>query len=86
MQRLYEDDLTMHLLKKGGWRHLNLPVVAEMRTVIDFGRIQRVPEVGGLLHPEREGPEEIERMKQELGSYASPPSISKRRRRAAAAF
>lgn len=70
MQRLHTDDLTGHLLAKGGWEHLCLPAVAETRTVIDFGRVKRVREQGELLHATREGHEAIERAKSDLGSYA----------------
>lgn len=70
MQRLHADDLSGHLLAKGGWEHLCIPAVAETRTVIDFGRIKRVREPGDVLHPERESAEAIERQKVEMGSYA----------------
>ena len=69
MQRLHERDLTGHLLAKGGWTHLCLPAVAEQRTVLDFGRVKRTREEGELLHAEREGQKEIDRVKVELGSY-----------------
>ena len=28
MQRLHDEDLVGHLLRKGGWDHLNLPAIA----------------------------------------------------------
>ena len=34
MQRLHPDDLVGHLLEQGGWRHLNLPAIAEEETVV----------------------------------------------------
>lgn len=70
MQRLHENDLTGHLLKKGGWTHLNVPAEAEKKTVLDFGRVTKTREAGEPLHPEREGLAEIARVKTELGSYA----------------
>ena len=70
MQRLHADDLTGHLLAKGGWTHLSLPAVAETRTVLDFGRVRKTREPGDLLHPERESPAAIERIKRDMGSYA----------------
>lgn len=70
MQRLHANDLTGHLLAKGGWEHLSLPAVAETRTVINFGRVRKTREPGDLLHAEREGPEAIERAKRDMGSYA----------------
>lgn len=68
MQRLHEEDLTGHLLKKGGWEHLCIPAVAETRTVIDFGRVKLTREPGDVLHPERESAEAIGRQKIAMGS------------------
>ena len=70
MQRLHAEDLSAHLLAKGGWEHLCIPGVAETKTVIDFGRVKVVREEGDVLHPERESREAIERQKTEMGSYA----------------
>lgn len=70
MQRLHADDLTGHLLAKGGWEHLCIPGVAEVKTVIDFGRVKVTREPGDVLHPARESREAIDRQKIEMGSYA----------------
>jgi predicted phage terminase large subunit-like protein len=70
MQRLHQNDLTGHLLEKGGWEHLVIPKVAEKRTIIDFGRVKQVLEPGDVLHPARQSAEDIEREKQAMGSYA----------------
>jgi predicted phage terminase large subunit-like protein len=70
MQRLHAEDLTGHLLGKGGWEHLCIPAVAETRTHIDFGRIKVTRESGEPLHSERENLQAIERQKVALGSYA----------------
>ncbi|MBP3955411.1 phage terminase large subunit [Gemmata sp. G18] len=70
MQRLHAEDLTGHLLGKGGWEHLCIPAVAETRTFIDFGRIKLTREAGEPLHSERENLQAIDRQKVELGSYA----------------
>jgi predicted phage terminase large subunit-like protein len=70
MQRLHQNDLTGHLLEKGGWEHLVIPKVAEKRTIIDFGRVKRVLEPGDVLHPARQSADDIEREKQAMGSYA----------------
>jgi predicted phage terminase large subunit-like protein len=70
MQRLHANDLSGHLLAKGGWEHLNIPGVAETRTVIDFGRVKVIREEGDVLHPARENREAIDRQKIEMGSYA----------------
>lgn len=69
MQRLHEMDLSGHLLSKGGWEHLCLPMVAEKKTIIDFGRVKVTRNAGDLLFPEREGEKEIEAAKVTLGSY-----------------
>jgi predicted phage terminase large subunit-like protein len=69
MQRLHEEDLTGHLLKKGGWDHLCLPMVAEEETLLQKGTVRKVRQVGEYLHPERMGDAEIEREKNSLGPY-----------------
>ncbi|EGG93506.1 phage uncharacterized protein [gamma proteobacterium IMCC1989] len=69
MQRLHEKDLSGHLLAQGDWEHLKIPAIAEKKTIIDFGSIQKTREVGDILHPEREGTEEIEKTKKALGTY-----------------
>jgi predicted phage terminase large subunit-like protein len=69
MQRLHEDDLTGHLLKKGGWEHLCLPAVAEKDEVLERGTIRITRTVGQFLHEERMGRKEIEQEKIALGSY-----------------
>jgi predicted phage terminase large subunit-like protein len=70
MQRLHATDLSGHLLAKGGWEHLCIPGIAEVKTVIDFGGVKVTREAGDVLHPERESREAIERQKIEMGSYA----------------
>ena len=70
MQRLHQDDLTGHLLQKGGWEHLCIPAVAETKTVIDFGRVRVTREPGDVLHPTFESAAAVERQKTALGSYA----------------
>ncbi|MCE9567472.1 MAG: phage terminase large subunit [Planctomycetes bacterium] len=70
MQCLHANDLTHHLLDKGGWERLCIPGIAEVRTVIDFGRVKVIREPGDVLHPGRESKEAIDRQKVEMGSYA----------------
>jgi len=70
MQRLHAEDLTGHLLAKGGWEHLCIPAVADIPTIIDFGRVRVERKAGEPLHADREGIDAIERQKIELGSYA----------------
>lgn len=70
MQRLHEKDLTGHLIEQGNWEHLSLPMIATKKTFIQLpisGEIIKREE-GDLLHPERDGPEEVEQKKRQLGS------------------
>lgn len=70
MQRLHRDDLTGHLLAKGGWEQLCLPMVATRHEVFDLGRqrVERFP--GDLLHASRDDEAVVERTRHELGSTA----------------
>lgn len=70
MQRLHENDLTGHLLKKGGWEHLCLPMIAEQDEVLQYGLVRHERKAGEFLHSERMGQEEIDREKHALGAYA----------------
>lgn len=71
MQRLREDDLTGHLLEKGGYTHVKVPSIAEERERIVFPVTGRVVEreAGDLMHPERDGVEELKQAKLDLGDY-----------------
>lgn len=70
MQRLHENDLTGHLKEKGGYEELCLPAVAEKKQTIYFlGQEKWVRKEGELLHPEREGVEELNKIKIALGEY-----------------
>jgi predicted phage terminase large subunit-like protein len=69
MQRLHPDDLVGHLLEQRGWRHLNLPAIAEQETVIELGATRRHHRrVGDLLHPERESQTALDELKASMGS------------------
>lgn len=69
-QRTHEQDLTGHLLEKGGWVHLSLPAVAPARAVISYplSKVEMVREPGDILNPKREGPKELEKQKRDSGS------------------
>jgi predicted phage terminase large subunit-like protein len=69
MQRLHPDDLVGHLLEQGGWRHLNLPAIAEEEMVITLSatRCHR-RSVGDLLHPARESQAALDELKASMGS------------------
>jgi len=70
MQRLHNEDLTGHLLKKESWEQLSLPAIAEKQQIIHIGSFYKARKAGDLLHPEREGLKEMEVIKKDLGSYA----------------
>ena len=70
MQRLHPEDLVGYLLdQSGGWTHLNLPAIAEERSVIALDQNRqfiRLP--GDLLHPEREPQAALDEMRGTMGS------------------
>jgi predicted phage terminase large subunit-like protein len=73
MQRLHTQDLTGHVLARGGWTHVKLPMRAEdpERTVFPIsGQVhERAP--GDLLHPDRIGPAEAASLEHGLGPYGA---------------
>jgi predicted phage terminase large subunit-like protein len=73
MQRLHEDDLVGHLLRQGGWQHLDLPAIATEDHVVRIGPAPNDlhhRKEGDLLHPEREPSETLDRIKADIGSLA----------------
>ncbi len=70
MQRLHVDDLTAHLLEKGGFTHLSLPAIAPEKTIFHFGCVIKKRKAGEILHPKREDKILLERAKIELGAQA----------------
>jgi hypothetical protein len=69
MQRVHVDDLAGHLIREGGWEHLNLPAIAEREETIAIGPARfHLREVGELLHPAREPREVLETMRRAMGS------------------
>ena len=69
MQRLHPDDLVGHLLEQQGWRHLNLPAIAEEETIIRLSPTRSFRRrIGGLLHPERESQTALDELKASMGS------------------
>jgi predicted phage terminase large subunit-like protein len=69
MQRLHENDLSGHLLAKGGWEHLKLSAEAHKAHTISIGAFTRYRPAGDILHPDREGPKELAQARVDLGSY-----------------
>lgn len=69
MQRLHVNDLTGYLIQKGGWELLNIPMIANEKTEINFADFSYVREKGELLNKKRDTKEIVERLKNELGEY-----------------
>lgn len=69
-QRVSENDLTGHVLKQGGYEHLNIPMEYEEATtkVTSIGWKDPRTEEGELAWPERFGEEEVTELKLRLGS------------------
>jgi predicted phage terminase large subunit-like protein len=79
MQRLHEDDLAGHLLKRGDYEHLCLPEEFELpgcRT--SLGLVDRRTKPGELLWPQMFPPEEHKRRVRELGSYGAAGQLQQR--------
>src|SRR5450631_2170832 len=70
MQRLHEDDLAGHLVRQGGWDHLDMPAIALEDEIIELGHCKTHVRrrSGDVLHPERESRETLEAIKAEVGS------------------
>ena len=69
MQRLHQEDLSGHLLAKGGWEQLLLPALSERSKLIQVRGFHYFREAGEPLHPQREDELLIERARLELGSH-----------------
>lgn len=70
MQRLHMDDLTAHLLAKGGFTQLSLPAIATEQQIFHSASGTKIRKPGELLHPAREDASLIARAKIELGAQA----------------
>ena len=69
-QRLHEGDIVGFLEEQEGWYHLDLPAIAEEKTIIPLGKgRQIIREPGNILHSERESKASLDKAKQTLGSY-----------------
>jgi hypothetical protein len=71
MQRLHIDDLTGHVLEKGGrWRHLSLPAIAQadLHVSTDVDEVHAFG-AGEALHPDRENLASLELRKANMGAY-----------------
>ena len=72
MQRLHGEDATAELLRNDDWTLLSLPAIAIEREEHHYttarGSQVYVREAGEPLHPEREGIEELDRLKAQMGT------------------
>lgn len=94
MQRVHEDDLTGHLLERGGYHHLCLPVEYEKRFIVEVSQrpehqqsqphddcaIAKDPRAdeGELLWPDRMPREALDELKLDLGPYGSAGQLQQR--------
>lgn len=69
-QRLHEDDLSGHLLRAGGWLHLNLAAIAEKDEWVQLGpgRDRYFRAAGEPMDPEREPLSVLDQIRRDLGS------------------
>ncbi len=67
MQRLHQDDLTGHLLQKGGWEHLVLPAIALKDMAVWLGDRDHLWRVGEPLQT-REGLDLLAELKVQIGA------------------
>ncbi len=70
MQRLHPEDMTKHLLSKAGvnWKLLEIPLYTEHPRLYQLNHFKHCFHAGEVLHPERMGQAEIERLKQDMGA------------------
>lgn len=68
-QRLHENDLTGHLLRQGGWKHVCLPTRYEPDHPFAYPDDPRT-KPGELLWPVRNGPDVVDEQERVMGSWA----------------
>ena len=70
MQRVHVDDLTGHLLKAGGFRHLNLPAIAPEQLFIPlYGNRRKIWRQGDPLDPNRLPLDVLEQLRRDMSSF-----------------
>src|SRR5712664_3986263 len=73
MQRLHEDDLVGHVLGQEPWEVVRFPAIAEAAEVHKietiWGPRSFTRRQGEALHPEREPPDTLDRIRRTLGEY-----------------
>ncbi len=77
MQRVHYQDLTGHLLDRGGWTHLCLPARYEPDHFAAFPDDSRTA-ARELLWPERFPEKELTQLETDLGSYAAAGQLQQR--------
>lgn len=79
MQRLHEDDVTGHVLKKPGLRVLHICLPAELSNNIQPAELRKEYErQGGLLDPIRLDRDVLKTMRTVLGTYAASGQLDQR--------
>lgn len=76
-QRTHKHDISGILLEQGDYVHLNLPAIAEKKTIIEFPISKRVVtrEEGDILFPQRHTKEQIERQMNSMTPRAARAQI-----------
>lgn len=69
-QRLHEDDVTGHMLARGGWTHLKLPAESRKRLTVVLGNKKYKSPHETLLFPERFDETILQDLRRDLGDYA----------------
>ena len=73
MQRLHEDDLVGHVLRREGWDILSFPAIAETDELhvveTPYGSKEFRRRTGEILHPERESLETLAQIRATIGEY-----------------
>lgn len=78
-QRLHELDLAGHILRKGGWEHLNLPAEYEgVKFKTSIGWEDPRDSKGSLLWPEQFDAKSLEELKKALGEYGTAGQLQQR--------
>ena len=71
MQRMHVDDLAGHVLKTGGWNHLDLPAIAsESQSVLTGPNNFHNFWEGDLLHPDRDTQQVLDELRATMGTAA----------------
>lgn len=70
-QRSHIDDLSGHLIEKGGFKHIKVEAIASERTTYSFANHRPyIREKGELIDPRRFGGKEMEERRRDLGAAA----------------